>query len=375
MKTVNYILTALLSVLLFLSLLFSSCNKDENPVKPVDPPPPVSPDTVSRYIWSAILYQIPLYDLYVADTNLIYMIGGLYHPIVYNGSYINPYELNDINFHCYAVYGYDKNNVFWAGRTVKNNQNYPAIIKVTNGIPQRYVIESETGRLDDILIIGPNQAWFVSYYSNYMYYYDNGTIKAYKLSDVDSTAGGRLYKNTNNEVFVFAGKTEPPNYAAGHLFTYKFENDNFRFIRRDSLNNFSKSPDCLSGIIFRCGADAIMINFNDIIHYFNGNEWLVHTYSGSVNPLKVGGVSKDSLVTLNIRESGTSIYTYGASKRWRQENNSPIFPIVDIGWPSNVEFKFGNVYFNHWDDSFINKGSNSSMTYFLIGRPNKNYKK
>jgi hypothetical protein len=373
MKTRILFLTAVFPVLLCLSILFSSCAKDENPVNPVDPPP-VAPDTVSRYIWSTNYYSIPLYDLYVADTNLIYMIGGNNHPIVYNGFYINPYNLNDINFYSYRVYGYDKNNVFWAGQTIKNNQNYPAIIKVTNGIPQSYVIESETGWLDDILIIGPNQAWFVSYFSNYVYYFDNGTIKAYKLSETDSTQGGRLYKNTSNEVFVFVPKADPPYYKAGHLFTYKFANDSFQFIRRDSLNNFSRSPDCLSGIIFKCGADAIMINFNDVIHYFNGNEWLVHTYSGSVSPLKVGGVSKDSLVTINCFESGTPIYTYGASKRWRRENNSPFFPYVDIGSPSNVEFKFGNVYFNHWDDIFFNKGNYIGSTYFLIGRPNKNFK-
>jgi hypothetical protein len=98
------------------------------------------------------------------------------------------------------------------------------------------------------------------------------------------------------------------------------------------------------------------------LYYFNESEWVYHSETPeSVIPFKIGGVSKDSLVAFCMSWSG--IYTYNGVK-WRKENGSPWLE-PPFGLHTNIETKFGNVYFTYWDQILGMSG------YVIIGKPNK----
>jgi len=110
----------ILAVFYYLIISLSSCTKDNNPIIP-PPPPPVHPDIADRYIWTGIdVAGADFMNIYAADTDKIYMIGGLMM-LVYDGHKILIDNLNDPQFYTSYVYGYDKNNIFVEGSLVSGS--------------------------------------------------------------------------------------------------------------------------------------------------------------------------------------------------------------------------------------------------------------
>ena len=209
-----------------------------------------------------------------------------------------------------------------------------------------------------MLIIGPNQAWFSSFTKSKVYYFNSGTITEYRISDNDSIAEGIFYKNAYDEIFVFP--KQYTFYSTGFLYTYKFTGQEFQFLRKDCYHSYDEN--CLSDLIYRCGNDALMLTNFPKLYYFNGSEWVYHSETPeTVIPFKIGGVSKDSLVTFCMSWSG--IYTYNGVK-WRKENGSPWLE-PPFGLHTNIEMKFGNVYFTYWDQIL------GLLGYIIIGKPNQ----
>jgi len=338
-------------------IILTSCNKEENPIYP--PEPPINPpDTVSRYIWSVNRVPTLMFNVYAADTNLLYIETYNDNLLIFDGLNISPFNFNDPNFKTLTVYGYDKNNIFVAGYTINGLLILPTVKKITNGNIESYILDNEESKINDLLVTGPNQAWFSSDTKSKVYYFNNGIITEHRLSNNDSIADGKFYKNAYNEIFVFA-KHYTFNYT-GFLYTYKFTGQNFQFLRKDCLQ--SNDINCLSDVIFRCGNDVIMLMDLPILKYFNGIEWIVHSETlNSVIPYKIGGVSKDSLVVFCA--PWREIYTYNGVK-WRKENGSP-FLDPSTNYYTNIETKFENVYFTYYQEFGIFGG------HIIIGRPNK----
>ena len=344
-------------IVFIIILVFTSCNKDESPISP--PEPPVNPpDTISRYIWTVKRFPPLMFNVYAADTNLLYIEAYNDNLLIYDGSNISPFIFNDPNFRTLNVYGYDKNNIFVAGYTINVLSILPTVKKVTNGNIESFILDNEESKINDLLVTGPNQAWFSSYSKSKVYYFNSGIITEHRLSNNDSIADGIFYKNANNEIFVFAKHYTSSD--TGYLYTYKLTGQNFQFLRKDCLQ--LHNINCLSEFIFRCGTDAIMLTGLPIIKYFNGTEWIVHSeLLGSVIPFKIGGVSKDSLVVFCA--PWREIYTYNGVK-WRKENGSP-FLDSSTDYYTNIETKFGNVYFTYFYELEIFGG------HIIIGRPNR----
>ncbi len=353
---------SVLKIIVFFYLIISlcSCDKDENPVIPPEPPPPPPPipDTVSRYNWKIYKIYAGLFNLYAADSNDIYIVendalilhkDSLSHAIIY-----------DPNILVKNVYGYDKYNIIATGFRYRNGNYLPAVYKITNGNIQEFVYENECNISLDILVTGPNQAWLSSVCESKVYFFDNGNLTIFRLNNNDTIKSGKFYKDQNNNLFVFAYKY--PTTTIDTLFTYKFTGNNFELLRRDFIDPYH--PDGKSRQVSRCGEDIIMFSSYRYQkqYYFNGSEWVVHSLPlDTVNILKVGGVSKDSLVALI--NPGYTLITYGRGK-WRRENGSPDFK-GGVEVHTNVEAKFGNIYLTSCD--FIH-----SQGWFLIGKPNKN---
>jgi len=368
MKTRINILSAILPVLLCLSLIFSSCAKEENPVKTVDPPPPpTGPDTVSQYVYS-VYYNVGGYvkNVYAADTDKVFIIGNA-QLLLYNGNNISVYPINDPNlFKPFDVSGYDKDNIFIYGQyNINSNKHLPIFKKITNGIISTYPIGDTGDIINDFIVTGPNQVWFSEIYNSSIYYFNNGSIRKYKLNNNDSIFAGYFYLNPNNELFLFAYDALRPDPGSS-FYTYKFINDNFVLQKKDCYDIFP----CNTYKIFKCGKDIIMGDESGFCKtkYFDGSDWIFHSAQDTIDtPYKMGGVSKDSLIGMCGNDK---LYTYGVNKKWRRENGSPRLIGALFYLPmSNIEMKYGNIYFTYRDAVV------GSYTSFIVGRPNKNYKK
>jgi len=352
MKTGKYILTALLSVLLCLSFLFSSCAKDENPVKPVDPPP-VHPDTADRYIWSVVKSgPYDMNSIYVADSNNIY-IGCGWRLYFSDGKNFTYYNLNDNNFHVDNFYGYDKNNIFVIGHYYYNGKNYGELKKITNGVISNYLFENKHGLFYDLLVTGPNQVWISELYTSKVLFFNNGLVNEYVTNKTDSLYLNFFYISPEDNIYVFGAKTN--NYYTGYLYSYKLENNEFRLIQSDNAISYP--------ILFRCGKDIMKYNGAYTYSYFSGENWILYqNLDSTAMPSRLGGISKDSLVLID----GNGIIYSSNGKKWNKEKQAPFLYFSQNDYFHNIETKYGNVYSTFW-------GQNDS--YFFVGRPNKNYKK
>jgi len=359
MKTRINILSAILPVLLCLSFLFSSCAKDDNPVKTVDPPPPpAGPDTVSRYIWKEVRTNLTPGDLYVADTNCVYIIGGIWAYsilVFYDGEMCTQYNLSDPNFYPRKVYGFDKNNIFVSGtkKIINSNTYRPVLKKITNGTISDYTIVDTAVMINDLVVTGVNQAWLCEANRGFAYCFDNGTILKYELPGCDSIQPLKFFISQDNNLYLFA-KSEK---SIGLFYSLKFENTRFANLKTDCYGDFPCNTNC----IFRCGKDIIMTTRNNGFgtKYFTGYEWVYPAFIDSVGPpfMKLGGLSKDSLVGLTYNGY---IYTYGGIK-WRKENNNMFTYNTIFESRHNLEIKNGKAYFTLTSDHSV----------LVIGTPNK----
>lgn len=370
-----------LLVTIMICVCLYSCN--EKPTEPVPPPPPVvEPDTVSRYIWT--VYHTGLQDIsmvYAADTNHVYIVWGP-NLLYWDGTLFLPYYFNDPNFYVTNVYGFGKNVIFVSGWKTKYGQDLPFVKKITNGIISDIQLDTVETYIYNQLIIGPDEAWFSSYLTNAVYHYKNGTVKKYNSYINDSLNTGTFYINTNKEIYLFQRQTngiqlnqsnknkikkdlfERNSTGEGTFYSFKFENEKFNLLSSQCYS--ASDPNCFSILIAQCGNDALMFSHTDKISIFNGYNWVMHSRFDSVNTSgsRMGGFSKDSLVAFTINAG--YLYTYGGMK-WRIENNSPLIYPPSVGH-SNLEAKFGNIYFCYWSQLSGERG------LFYVGKPNKNFK-
>jgi len=339
----------------FTVLVISSCHKDENPVNPVDPPPTIVPDTVSKYIW--YLYRIPLkaYNIYVADTNKVY-VTSIYRSLsLFDGTAVMPYNLNDPEFKVQEVSGFGTDDIFVLGFYLINNNRLPVLKKITNNIITSFSIADTGVVIGDFIVAGVNQAWFCEETKSIIYYFNNGLINSYKIAESDTLKFGKFYLNKDNELYLFTidDYTQP----TGKFFTHKLINNNFILQKIDCWGNFP----CNTIYIFRCNNDLLMSdNYYGNLKSFNGTDWVYHSISDSTPRFtKLGGVSKDSLV--GFSSVNNKVYTYGNNTKWRKENNSPELSGDFYYTVANLELKSGNVYFTY----------TGYYDFLVVGKPNK----
>lgn len=356
-KSIFAVAIYIVGVYLIISLF--SCNKEN----PIVPPPPEQPDTASRFLWNPIYVGGPIYRIYVADTNNVYMEAGQGRCLHYNGHSFNYLNLQDPQFNLVSVSGYDNNNIFFVGTWIpENNVVIQKLKKYTNGVFTSYILDTSTSVMSYLKVTGYNQA-FISTDRNYVYYFDNGTIKKYYLEADTTVRNPFLFSDKNNNLIVIAFKY---NYLNSEIHVLKFNGYGFDLIRNDCFN--SADPNCFSDFIFQCGNDIIMskLEANNELYYFDGNNWQFHSAFDSTNirAYKICGWSKDSLVAMCYQRN--QIYTYNG-KKWRYENGTPQNLHRPVGSTEvGGEVRNSYVFIPYWD--FITYDS-----YLIIGRPNKNF--
>jgi hypothetical protein len=372
---------ALIIVVVFYGLF--SCSEKPTEPPPPPPPPPVEPDTVSRYIWNAYPTGIAgIYNVYAADTNLVYIIVASAKLLYWNGTGYGMYNLNDPGFYAANVYGFGKNDIFVSGWKTKNGIDIPFVKKITNGVISDIQLDTVETYIYDQLILGPDEGWFSSFLTNAVYHYKDGNVKKYNSYVNDSIITGVFYINANKEIHLFqrqpdysslnkqnrnqvrADLMERKSYGPGTMYSFKLVNDTFELISSQCYG--ASKPNCFTILIYQCGNDALMVSNIEKISVFNGYNWERHSQFDSLDTFaqKIGGVSKDSLVAFTLNHG--KLYTYNGIK-WRIENNTPWIPPPGLSH-SNIEAKFGNIYFCYYSDFDSERGK------FYVGKPNKNFK-
>ncbi len=255
------------------------------------------------------------------------------------------------------VKGYDQNNVFFGGGHVSNKN--PVLKKWENGSITTYPILNDSGiSIHDILTFGANQAWVTTVGSNNIYKFNTGQYIKYVLDD--SIKNAKFFKNASGDLFVFGVYTERNinNTISEVLYSYKFENDSFVLVSKDSIYPATPKTDYL----MNCGTDMFMISspdqFNQI-YLFNGNKWEYYITAPEYNISNIGGISKNYFVTFFA--SRLSIYMWNGN--WRKEDslkfpNYP--PFFSIG-SSSIIINNRNVYFTA-------KSVSDNVSFLIIGK-------
>jgi len=338
-------------LLITLSFLIASC-KDNS----VAPKPPITIDSSDIYDWKVITSTYPMRGLFVADSNNIFINSYGYKPLFYNGNTIEDINLHDPAFIYEILGGYDKNNVIFGGSTEPYGN--PVIKKWTNGSLTSYTIGNDSGTsIADILMVGPDQAWISSAGRNKVYYFNSGSFTRYMLDD--SVQEGRFFINSAGQLYVFGLYVENrnPNPAFIMLYTYKFNNNQFQLILRDSLYPHSDKTDYL----LKCGTDMFMITHPDMfdqLYLFNGSSWEYYITAPKMIS-NVGGTSKDYFVMFSA--SNLSAYIWNGN--WRKEDSlkfSNIPPFYSLA-NSSIIIKDDDVYFTEEDWE-------ASTSFLIIGK-------
>ena len=325
-----------------------SCNN--NPVT-ITTPGTIS-DTVDYYDWDSVYIGGLLLNVYVADSNNIWIAsipGGYF----YDGTSMSYLNLGS-EFRLYNLGGYDKQNIFYGGRSsIINNESMSTMKKSTNGvITTTIILDSTGGNVFDVFVENQDNAWFSTELSNNIFNYTNGNINKYTLNE--DARRGWFFRNPAGNLYYFGfdfNASEPDL-----LFTYKFDENNFNLIKTDTMN---LNGGGLSEYIFRCGDDAVM-GYSRNYYYFTGSEWAFH--SSNVGPLKLGGFSKDSLVSMTNPFS--DFYIYGSDHKWRIENDKPGLPLSADLLHTNLMIVEGRVYTTFYS-------YNTAQSYLIIGKPTK----
>jgi hypothetical protein len=305
----------------FLLVSFYSCS--DNPVNNnIDNQNEI--DTNSKYDWTYQYTNGWLYGFYIADTANIFFAAEP-TPLFYNGNEFKTLDLHDPHFICFGPTGYDKNTVYFGGRENYSLQYGPlAFKKWSNGNVNSYVITDDSlNNVNDMLIVGYDKLWISPGYNNRIYYFDNGTITTYYLSDTGITRG-HFYKDKNQIIHLFKYKQDRKN-GKNYLYHYEYQNDEFMRISIDS-NILGQGHDGWFIGLFQCGDDLIMPSYI-YTYYFDGNNWQILFDQRQIMPpfnIQINnmcGTSKDNLLIYSNGWGGNSSIFIYRDKKWSWERS------------------------------------------------------
>jgi len=284
--------------LLLFSLLcisFFSCSNDDNPIIP-----PV--DTTyhfdsARYNWTVdILFNDPYGNLYVPDTNNLYLItdGNLLWKHGNSTDYI------PLPFQCYGIDGLGNNSIYLAGSQgyVGTKRNVIKILKYNGSTftNMNFPTDTVAGEyiLNYVYTTSENEIWFSGYYNSRIYRYDGAEFHRYDL-DSGFRPNNNFVKNSEG---LFVHTLKYSGEIADTSRIYKF--DGVKFVPVYSVkadNSFATNYQIaeMNNLIYSPRYDGLYKfagnNFNKIISppghfdiYMGGkneNNFIIEAYSGN----------------------------------------------------------------------------------------------
>ncbi|MBS1494790.1 MAG: hypothetical protein JST55_14840 [Bacteroidetes bacterium] len=211
-----------LSVIFFLSVIFSSCS-DDNPVT----------STVTKEIqWTQADSISPGYIscISVADENTVYYVKDYLTYKSQNGvtTFVN---MGDDSFVPNKIIALSADYIVFSGY---NNTNSVSKIKVLSNGTFTTINNLPEGFIFSDVYVAQQNVIYAARDSN-MYKYDNGTVTTYTISSQYNTNGRTINRLlfTNGKLYAFC-------YGLSYTSSiYKFENNAFQFVMND--NNASQN--------------------------------------------------------------------------------------------------------------------------------------
>ncbi len=354
----------ILIVCLYLLITLISCNK-ENPVVP--PPPPVTIDTNDYYEWRFIT-PATIAHLFVQDTSHIYIFfpnGSCYR---YDGANIwEPVNFNDPLFNVFKANTFDYKNIYFLGYTYNSSNYYPVTIKKYNNgnvIKSWISVMDSTGDSMNSVVTGEDDIWYGKVNKPYIYHLLSNSFTRYELDS--GVVYNYVWKDKFNKIYTFGVKyySTPPNLSY-IMYSYKFNGNGFEKISKDTM--------VYTYDLFPCSSDLLIRTFDWGLSYFTGNNWSSIMNYPSFQLYKVGGWSKDSLISFGFESTPPSLVGFSPyfwnGKNWiRDKRLTPILPSVGYGgdFDQTIQIYEDHIYFT------ANFGNINN--YLIIGKKNKNKK-
>ncbi|MFZ4589970.1 MAG: hypothetical protein ACOYN6_03170 [Ignavibacteria bacterium] len=324
MKKINFIF-AVLSLMMF--VLFS-CNS-ENPI--VHSNEPIVVDS-NLFVWRLDTFFVHPYKyFYIADTNNVYIAGTPASVHINNGliQYINH---NDNDFYANCLTGTSKNNVFIGGGSLSSSISK---LKHWNGfnIVDIVMPYDSSNRIVRIEPVSDNDIW-MSTASNTIYHYKNNIVTTYKLDS--SLNYGVIYNDGSGNLFTKFDSYIPGTFNS--IFSiYKYENDNWVKVYKDSVTTNSEMDYCIG-----FGDNKLLRTGKNGIYYFNGNGFLPYLPLSSIFTVLLAGANAQDNVLFLAEENNfsTYIFYFDGKRIFRTPNQYlPSLPNEEI------QFKYGRFYF------------------------------
>jgi len=358
MKTRNSLYGIIISVL-FSVFFISGCGND-NPVIP--PPPPQ--DTADVYDWS-YLEMDNMLDLFVYDTNNIYTMHGIG---VYwwdgkgNGKLLN---LMDPNFYDNYADNYESNiYIYIAGvKRIAGDLLIPCVKKVINNnvVASFELPYYDTSSVWRILTVGYDKFWLTQWRHNSVYYFDNGTFKKYELDSGMMFSYMHQDKYGNIYLFSYLVIINPPTPKYSFRYSYKFENDKFTLLCKDSVigENYYR--------IYECGNEVLSVDAFFDINHFNGNSWSPILETPGIENFELGGLGLNYIVSFVYDPYWSNVYIWNGTTFRKEKSLDTLLMNNHIGLTtgllSQIYLRENIVYIPVPDE------------HVLIGRPKNNPQK
>jgi len=307
----------LIIVFILQTFLFISCKDDPVTVKPPSPDDTSSIKDSAMFDWEYVqLFQYTLTDLYVADTNKIFIVanGGL---IFYDGKNVTELNINDPQFFADVLAGTSPNNIFIGG----SDYHHPANTKLKkwNGASFESVGQflDTTRHILDIIALNDNNVWVAT--ASNVVYNCNGTETQYSFISQKLLVSPQFYQDVIGQLYLFGYNRTSNNTTDFKFYTYKLENNNkWQQILSDSGDDNSEMRIFLN----ICGTNAIRggstANYN-----FTGYGWDALQPNLEFKGKVFGGTSKnDFLCAGNVTTSYFfyKMYYYNGNEWFRMSN-------------------------------------------------------
>jgi hypothetical protein len=331
-----------------LSFLFSSCS--DNTVSPPKPPPNPPVDTLdSLFTWQFL--NIPGYyfeDVYVYDTNNIYLAIPTGVITVHGNSYFPSY-VSDTDFVVNVIDGYDNHNIFLGGASFWHFNSRLMEWDGNNFLEIQLPIDSSVG-VENVLVRTPQDVW-IGVGRDKIYHYDGLTVTAYNLSR--RVLGPTFFADSVGNLYLFG--PNPSGSGTGIFYTYQFNGAEWQMI----MSNPYDTSTNLYDVVNICGSAAIR-SAKDGVYGFIGSNWdLIAGYT-NMHIQSIGGKSRNAFFISGGQLTPFDLYYCDGKALYKQLNyHAPIYePLY------GMKNKENNYYgFNRPDDPFD--------SHLVVGRKKK----
>jgi len=314
--------------------------------KPTEPPPPPNPLVVDSnfFDWHLDTARMTFVaaDMYIADTNKIFLPGTLYGIFFDNGilkkiRYLDVYP----NFKAYCVNGTNINNVYFGGSADDLTEKSKLLRWNGYSINDIELPNDSSQRILKIEVISDDDIW-MSTDQNIIYHYNNSHITSYRLDN--ELSAGVIHKDNFGNLYSKFSKYFP-GYPSNYLFyMFKYENDNWVQVYKDSVygnNELRGYAGIVDNQIIREGLTGY--------YRFTGSDWIkyLNTNNLILPENACGGGGFNNVLFNGIEENhGILVFYYDGKQIYRQP--SYYYP-VEVFW--EIQYKFGRFYLimDSWD--------------------------